>query len=101
MKVSRRFAGPLIGFGVWASASPAWAWVETRVISDDVRIELERSGSAMIDHAVTMQIKGGPLRSFDLPVADNDASPEGGTVISAQTDGLLGLPIPLGVVPRP
>jgi len=101
MKVFGRFSACLVGLGVWASASPALAWVETHVVSDDVRVELERTGLATIDHAVTMQIKGGPLRSFDLALADADVSPLDGTVVSAQTEGLLGLPIPLGVTPRP
>jgi hypothetical protein len=63
-------------------------------------VELERSGSATIDHAITMQIKGGPLRSFDLAVSDADVSPLDGTAMSAQTESQA-LPVPLGITPRP
>src|SRR5439155_14831739 len=87
MKVSHRVAGFWVGLGVWAtSAQTSAAWVESRVIADDVRVELERSGSATIEHAVTMQIRGGPLRAFDVPLGDTDIEPLDGTVASAQTE---------------
>jgi len=92
----------LIGLAVWLTAGMSWAWVETHVIADDIRVDVARSGAAIIDHAITMRILGGPLRSFDIAAADSDLTPLGdGTVISAQTEGLLGLPIPLGIAPRP
>ena len=100
MKVSRRGAGWLLGLAVCLRVSSASAWVETHVVADDVRVELERSGSATIDHAITMQIKGGPLRSFDLAIADADVSPLDGTAMSAQTESQA-LPVPLGITPRP
>ena len=93
MKVSRWVSGGLLGLGVGLASSSAAAWVETRVVASDVRVELERSGTATIDHAVTMQIKGGPLRAFDLAVADANLSPLDGTVVSAQTESQA-LPIP-------
>jgi len=90
MKVSRIPLGWLAALGLGLAASPASAgWVETHVTADDVRIEIDRGGSASIDHAITMQVKGGPLRSFDLALADADVTPFEGTVISAQTEGLL------------
>src|SRR5882724_2855507 len=102
MKVSRIPLGWLAALGLGLAASPASAgWVETHVTADDVRIEIDRGGSASIDHAITMQVKGGPLRSFDLALADADVTPFEGTVISAQTEGLLGLPVPLVITPRP
>jgi hypothetical protein len=101
MKVGRILAGGCLGLALWLSASPAAAWIETHVVSDDVRVEIARSGLATIDHAITMHVKGGPLRSFDLALADAELSPLEGTVISAQTDGVLGLPVPLTVTQRP
>jgi hypothetical protein len=100
--VSRSIASWLIGLCLWLTTGTSWAWVETHVIADDIRVDVERSGAAVIDHGITMRIQGGPLRSFDLAVADGDVTPLGdSTVISAQTEGLLGLPIPLGITPRP
>ncbi len=102
MKVANGVAPWLIGLAVWLTTGTSWAWVETHVIADDIRVDIERSGSAVIDHAITMRILGGPLRSFDMAAADADLTPlTDGTVISAQTEGLLGLPIPLVIMPRP
>ena len=102
MKASRRVAPLLFAPCFCLVATPAWAWVETHLVSDEVRIEVERSGGAVIDHAITMRVQGGPLRSFDVAVGDAAITPLGdGSVISAQSDGLLGLPIPLAVSPRP
>src|SRR5262245_23239957 len=101
MKV-RAIASALTGLALWLSAGKASAWVETHVIADDIRVDVERSGSAVVDHAITMRVQGGPLRSFDLATGDSDVTPLGdSTVISAQTEGLLGLPVPLGVTARP
>jgi hypothetical protein len=100
MKVFPRIVGWLLGLGAWLQVSSASAWVETHVVTDDVRIELEGTGSATIDHAITMQIKEGPLRSFDVAIADADVSPLESTAISAQTESQA-LPVPLTVTPRP
>src|SRR5258708_33833735 len=76
--------------------------MERHVIAHDIRVDAQRSGAGVIDPAITRRIQGGPLRSFDIAAADGDVTPLGdGTVNSAQTEGLLGLPIPLGVTPRP
>src|SRR6266508_21263 len=91
----------LSGMALGLTATPASAWVETHLISDDVRVEVDRFGSATIDHGITMRIHGGPLRSFDLAAADGDVIPlDDGTVISAQTEK-PGPTIPLQVMPRP
>src|SRR6266511_2527347 len=63
----------LSGMALGLTATPASAWVETHLISDDVRVEVDRFGSATIDH---------------------------GIVISAQTEK-PGPTIPLQVMPRP
>jgi hypothetical protein len=102
MKVPRGLAAWLLGLALWLTAGSSWAWVETHVIADDIRVDIERSGSAVIDHAITMRVQGGPLRSFDLATADAEVTPLGdSTVISAQTEGLLGIAIPLGITARP
>src|SRR5260370_6584537 len=101
MKVSLRVPSFWVGLGVWATSLPAsGAWVESRVIADDGRVELERSGSATIEHAVTMQIRGGPLRAFDLPLGDTEIEPLDGTVAPAQTEN-TGVSVPLALASRP
>ena len=91
-----------LGAALALVSSRAAAWVETHVVGDEVRVEVDPSGGAVIDHAITMQIKGGPVRAFDIPGADRDAEPlADGTVIAARPDGLLNPPIPLDVSLRP
>ena len=102
MKASRRVAPLLFAPCFCLVATPAWAWVETHLVSDEVRIEVERSGGAVIESRHHDARAGGPARSFDVAVGDAAITPLGdGSVISAQSDGLLGLPIPLAVSPRP
>jgi hypothetical protein len=104
MKVlARQLASFLVMVAASSGARKASAsWLETHVMSDDIHVEVERSGAAVIDHAITMRVHGGPLRSFDLVGVDADAAPlPDATVISAQSEGLLGLPIPLSVSLRP
>src|SRR6185436_9538719 len=101
MKVLSRAPPWLLGIALGLVASPAAAWVETRVISDDVVVEVERSGMATIDHGIRMQVKGGPLRSFDLPVVEADIAPTDGSAVASQPEGFVGVPISLHVTPGP
>lgn len=97
----RQLAVLLVSLAVWLLASPAAAWIETRVLGDDVRIEVDRAGMATVEHAIGLQVRGGPLRSFDLLAADRDAVPlEDSTVASAKAADSA-LPIPLSVTQRP
>ena len=54
----------------------ALAWVDVNVESDDVRISLDKSSDARVEHKITLKIAGGPLRSFDIRGVDPDATPE-------------------------
>jgi hypothetical protein len=55
----------------------AEAWIETTVLSDDIRVQVERNGSARIAHALLLRVRGSPMRVFTLPGIDTDAAPEG------------------------
>jgi hypothetical protein len=59
-----------------ARARPANAWVDVHVERDDIRLSIDPSGSARIEHRITLKIAGGPLRSLDLRGVDRDAAPE-------------------------
>lgn len=91
----------LVLLAVWLLPGSARAWIETRVLADDVRIEVGPSGTAVVEHAITMRVRGGPLRSFDLMGADRDAVPlEGSEVVSVRASNTA-LPIPLSIHQRP
>jgi hypothetical protein len=98
-----KLAASVLAWGLSASPTAARAsWLETHVTEDEVHVEVDRTGSAVVEHAITMRIHGGPLRSFDVAGVDPDAVPlADASVISARTEGLLGLPVPLGLSMRP
>ena len=54
----------------------AFGWVEVHVEADDVRLTLERTGEARVEHKITLKIAGGPLRSLDVRGVDADAVPD-------------------------
>jgi hypothetical protein len=76
MKASTRHVLSLtVGLVVAALSRHASAWVDAKVAGDNVRIDLERGGSAVVEHTITLKVQGGPLRSFDIPGVDGDAEP--------------------------
>ena len=84
-------------------ATPARAWIETTVVTDDVHIDVERSGMAVVSHAITLRIRGGPLRAFSLAGVDVDAMPEGDSTVSmlAKEGGEPEGTTPLGITAQP
>src|SRR5689334_7876720 len=101
MKVLPRIAAWLTGLCICLAVAPASAWVETHLVSDEIRVEVDPSASAVIDHRVTLRVQGGPLKSFDLPSADKDVTPLESTVAAAGAEGSPGASVPLEIVPRP
>lgn len=65
----------------------ARAWIETTVLSDDIRLTVERNGTALVEHQMTMRVRGSPMRVFSLSGADADAQPEGETSVMPVRDG--------------
>ncbi|WP_437731582.1 hypothetical protein [Sorangium sp. So ce1335] len=62
-----------------AFALPARAWVEVHVAGDDVRLAIDRAGTARVEHKVTLKISGGPLRALDIQGVDPDAELDQGS----------------------
>jgi len=58
-------------------AGDAHAWIDTTIASVDTKVEVSPDGAAVVDNTLTLRIKGGPFRSFDIPGFDADAVPEG------------------------
>ena len=58
------------------TGSPALAWVEVHVAGDEVRLLLDKEGTARVEHRVTLKVSGGPLRAFDIRGVDKDAVPD-------------------------
>jgi hypothetical protein len=100
MRVLPRFIASLMGLCLWLAVVPAEAWVETRLVTDEVRVEVDPSASAVVDHRITMRVHGGPLKSFDLASADKDVTPLESTVAAAGAETAAPAAIPLELVPR-
>lgn len=106
-----RRAGPAlllalaVALALLALAPDARAWVEVHVAGDDVRLSIDRAGTARVEHKVTLKISGGPLRALDVPGIDPDAAPEpDGYVVplkDAQASSLASaVPVALELLPR-
>lgn len=65
-----------LALGSLALPRSAWAWVDTRIAGDDVRVDIAKDGSARVEHKITLRISGGPLKALDLRGVDADAVPE-------------------------
>lgn len=103
MKVAARHAlGCLAALALTAAPRGAGAWVDTHFAGDDVRIEVDRAGGALVDHAITVRVQGGPLRAFDVTGVDADAAPTSdSTVVDTKPDAKEPGPFHLDVQRRP
>jgi hypothetical protein len=89
------FSGVLAFAGVLSQ--PALAWIETTPMALSSTVEVEADGKATVSGELTMRVRGGPLRSFDLPVGDADAEPLGDATVKKLP---AGIPLPLLVERR-
>jgi hypothetical protein len=68
------------------TSSSAFAWIDSHIVSDDVRLELDREGHGLVSHVLVMKIKGGPLKQFILPGTDLDAVYQQGAQVARVSD---------------
>ncbi len=74
-----------MGFG----ARPAHAWIENHVLGDEVRIEVKRTGEAVVKHRLTLKTNGSiRLRSFIISGVDADATALGDAYAVPERDAL-------------
>lgn len=72
-----------------AVVRPARAWIENHVLSDDVRIEVEASGKALVEHRVTLKTTGSErLRKLTIRSVDRDAIPASNSYVVPARDAL-------------
>lgn len=88
MRPTRWIAG--IALASTLAASPAHAWVESHQAGDDVRVRVDASGVAHVEHAIPYRVKRGPLRSFDITGVEKGIVPEEAALITAEDGTELG-----------
>ena len=72
----RRLFLALLGALILLVSQPARAWIETHVTDDEIRLEIDRAGKAVVTHRITITTKGSQrLRVFELTGVDRDAVP--------------------------
>src|SRR5450631_1105898 len=82
-----------IAGGILASAlvaSPAHAWVESHQAGDDIRVRVDASGLAHVEHTIPYRVKRGPLRSFDITGVEKNVVPEEAALITTEDGKELG-----------
>lgn len=84
----------VLGLLLWSTAGRA-AWTETRVKAHTATLDVERDGSATVQHEVVLGVRGGPLREFEIQGLDPDAEPAG--VATAVPRVRYGVPTPIPV----
>ncbi len=71
-------------------ASPAHAWVESHQAGDDIRVRVDASGIAHVEHTIPYRVKRGPLRSFDLTGVEKGVIAEEAALITTEDGKELG-----------
>lgn len=76
--------------------SPAFAWIEVSVKSDNAVIDLESSGAAVVTHEILLRVRGGPFKGLSIVGVDPDALPLPAASLAAAASGRASGPeIPL------
>ncbi|MFO0613624.1 MAG: hypothetical protein U0414_13595 [Polyangiaceae bacterium] len=78
--------------GAWfAGPGRARAWVDLKVSNDDIKVTVEPSGKATVEHRVTLLVSGGPLKSVTIKGVDADATIDPNGYVVLEKDASKGL----------
>lgn len=70
-------------------AVPASAWIENHVHGDEVRIEVDAAGKALVEHRITLKTTGSVrLQSYTIKGVDRDAVVEDNSYVIPARDAL-------------
>jgi hypothetical protein len=64
------------------------------VARDDIRVHVDRDGTARVEHKVLLLVSGGPLKSFTIRGVDGDAALEDGAFVIPEADDEFDHPAP-------
>jgi hypothetical protein len=72
----RLLAALCLALAVTTLAGPSRAWIENAVLGDEIRIEVDRSGEALVEHRLTLKTNGSErLKRYEVRGVDPDARP--------------------------
>jgi hypothetical protein len=83
---------------VLVATAHAAGWLETRVKGHRALVQVERDGRAMVEHELTLGVRGGPLKSFELVGVDADAAIEADATVVPIVRYGVPAPIPLALL---
>lgn len=64
-------------------------WIENHVLGDEVRIEVDRDGKALVEHRITLKTNGSVrLESYTIEGVDRDAVPQDNSYAIPASDAL-------------
>lgn len=72
------------------SRAHAAGWVELHVARDDVRVEVDAQGKALVEHRMVLLVSGGPLRELTIRGVDADAEPTSDGYVVSEKEANLG-----------
>jgi len=68
----------------------AW-WIENHVLGDEARVQIERSGKAVVEHRMILKTNGSVrLKTYELRGIDRDASPLPNSYVVPMRSGIAG-----------
>ncbi|HEV8245731.1 MAG TPA: hypothetical protein VGP93_08180 [Polyangiaceae bacterium] len=91
--IMRQMARLALPAAIALSPSVAFAWVETEIKSYGATVELEPDGRATVAHQLVLAVRGGPLKSFEVPGVDADAEPLPDATVTPTVQGAASLPL--------
>lgn len=77
----------------------AFSWVDLKVSNDDIKVTVEPSGKAIVEHRVTLLVSGGPLKTVTIKGIDADATIEPNGYVVAEKSATKGLADALHIAP--
>ncbi len=85
MPSMRRVSAGFLVMAVLAGARPASAYREAHMTADDVRVTVDDAAVARIDHALTVRVLSGTLKTLDVSGIEPEAKPDAEASITSES----------------
>lgn len=89
-RASGRLAQAIFLVSLLWSAS-AFSWIETAVRAHSARIEVSEDGSAIVRHELTLNVRGGPMKSLEVGGVGTSLEPLADATVRRAIEGSSGM----------